>query len=75
MLAGAPILYSMNYLELEPQFECQYASGSDWVKNCTSKMICNQQDFGILLYRIDFTNKGSIRNWTEQYGILCATPI
>lgn len=70
MLSGSFILYAVNYFELEPKMQCIYQNSTDWVA-CTAKQICKDQKDIIVTWRIDYTNNLSLRNWFQQYNLMC----
>lgn len=66
MTSGAFINYTLNYLELEPQYLCQYGGdASPWVSNCTQGMVCKPASYGIKSFKVDYSTNKSIKNWVE----------
>jgi MFS family permease len=70
MIAGAYVLYALNYFELEPQYLCQFGLSAAWEK-CVQKQVCEPTKNSITNFKIDFDTNLSLHNWVEQYKIGC----
>lgn len=69
--SGSFVIYSFDYLILEPSYLCQNSPESQF-ESCTTQAICQARDDGTnLRYQIDWSNSMSIINWVEQLDLLC----
>ena len=63
------IFYNMAYMELVPKFKCSYTESPDVVFSCVEQDFCGRGDE--INYWIDWDNRMSLYNWSENIGLIC----
>ena len=61
------IIFAFSFLEMVPQFNCNYI-GSDYFFQCKESVFCSNQD---IEYEIDYSSLYSLHNWVEQLSLIC----